>query len=90
MLRTRDLAEYLHVKPQTIRKWRMDNRGPSFFRYAGKGPAFYRKDDVDKWVNGRIEEMRGSEVVTSRAVRSDDFVPWAVDEFDARVTARPK
>jgi hypothetical protein len=47
----RQVAAQLHVKPGTLRKWRLLGRGPEFVR-VGRSVR-YRVDDVEAWLDSR-------------------------------------
>ena len=52
---TKELAEWLRVGPQTLRKWRINGRGPAYVR-MGEYPAgaiLYRRTDVEEWLLSR-------------------------------------
>lgn len=53
-LTTPALAEFLGVRPQTLRRWRMTGRGPEYTRLGGcKGRVIYRREDVEVWLSAR-------------------------------------
>jgi hypothetical protein len=41
-------AALLNVKPQTLACWRVDKRGPDFYR-IGRA-VFYRRSDIMAWI----------------------------------------
>lgn len=43
-----EAAERMGITEGTLRVWRARGRGPVFSRFAGR--IFYRKADVDAWV----------------------------------------
>lgn len=49
------LAEYLHMKPETIRKWRGSNprRGPRAVLIGTQ--VRFRWEDVDAWLQDQLE-----------------------------------
>jgi len=50
-LRNDPAAEYLGLKGQTLRRYRMDGKGPAFHRVGGgKGRILYSLDDLDRWI----------------------------------------
>ncbi len=51
-LKTREAAEYLNLRPQTLAKWRMDARHLPFIRLGGG--IRYRKSDLDRYVRSRV------------------------------------
>lgn len=42
------LANYLNVRPATIRAWRLNGRGPQAIQVAGS--LRWRLSDVDEWL----------------------------------------
>lgn len=55
LLSTTEAAEFLNLKPSTLRKWRVKGSGPRYFR-TGRGPmsrAAYRRSDLDAWLAAR-------------------------------------
>jgi hypothetical protein len=58
-------ALWLGVKPQTLRKWRHQGKGPRFVR-LGTGrhsPAAYRLADLEAWVDARSFQSTAEETV---------------------------
>jgi excisionase family DNA binding protein len=51
-----EVADYLHVSRDTVRRWRREGTGPPV-EWAGNRPR-YRKDDVDAWLRRRAEERK--------------------------------
>lgn len=50
-LTTEQAAEFLLIKPGTLRKWRMKAVGPSFSRIgSGRGKIIYRKSVLAKYL----------------------------------------
>ena len=47
-LTTDQLAERLGVEPQTVRDWRVQDRGPAYIKDGGK-LVRYRLADVEAW-----------------------------------------
>lgn len=46
-----ELAAFLGVKPQTLRKWRLTGQGPPYVKLGGPaGRVVYRRSDVDTWI----------------------------------------
>ena len=53
---TKQAAEFLHVKPQTLDTWRLNKIGPAFSRIGtGRGRILYRKSVLVKM----LEENEG-------------------------------
>jgi hypothetical protein len=48
LLETAAAAARIHVKGQTLSKWRIRNFGPPFLRISSK--IFYRVADLDAWL----------------------------------------
>lgn len=49
-LSTEELAARWNMSPQTLRNWRLDKRGPRYFKPSGKyGPALYRVAEVEAY-----------------------------------------
>ena len=60
-------ATWLGVKPQTLRKWRCQGKGPRFVR-RGTGrhsPAAYRLADLEAWVDSRSFASTAEETVAT-------------------------
>ena len=64
MLTTGELAERLGVKPQTLREWRMQGRGPAYVKLGNpvSGRTLYRVEDVDAWAQSRLARTRETPV----------------------------
>jgi predicted DNA-binding transcriptional regulator AlpA len=51
LLDTDEVAELIGIKSQTLRYWRhIGNQGPRSFRMGGRR-VYYRREDVEAWVN---------------------------------------
>ncbi len=51
LFQTADLARFLGMKAQSIRKWRLTGKGPAYVRLGGPGGRVaYRRCDVDAWM----------------------------------------
>lgn len=58
-------AELLGICPQTIRKWRLEGRGPRFIR-AGRSPksrALYLLSDIFTWLDEHSFRSTSEETV---------------------------
>ena len=56
LLTTADVALLLRRSPDTVREWRADGIGPSYHRDPVSGGVWYRRDDVDAWLDAlRVE-----------------------------------
>lgn len=53
---SRECADLLGVKTQTLRAWRCRGTGPAFVRFGeGRfGRVVYRRQDLEAWVAGRV------------------------------------
>lgn len=59
LLRDKEVAQMLDLKPATMRYWRSTGKGPPYFRLAGKGsPARYRRSDVEVWLESCRREPK--------------------------------
>jgi hypothetical protein len=50
-LTSEDLADLLHVKIETVAKWRRDKRGPDFVIVGNR--RLYAMADVERWLEQR-------------------------------------
>ena len=67
----KQLAEKLHIQPQTLRKWRWDGTGPQFTRIGGRwGRVLYAVTAVEKWLAEREHQSTAEETVAA-AARND-------------------
>lgn len=49
-LTTAEVAELLHVKPDTVRKWRQEvGKGPRWTRWPGTRLVRYESAEVERW-----------------------------------------
>ncbi len=55
ILRTEQAAEYIGLRPQTLRLYRVRGSGPSFIRLGTgmRAPAGYRRSALDEWLAER-------------------------------------
>jgi len=68
LVTTAQLARRLHLKPQTLRKWRCTGQGPRFVRLGPprRGRVVYSMQDVQHWLASRAfrstseEQARGA------------------------------
>jgi len=59
---TAQLADMIHVQPQTLRKWRITGSGPRFIRLGGKyGRVLYRLADVESWLSSQMRRSTADE-----------------------------
>jgi hypothetical protein len=54
ILDTEQTAEFLHMKPATLRFWRHKGVGPHFFSMGGR-KVFYRMEDLEEWVHEQFK-----------------------------------
>ena len=52
LLREREAAAYLRLKPNTLAQYRCEGIGPSFIRLGGKlgGRIVYAQEEIDRWI----------------------------------------
>jgi hypothetical protein len=43
---TQDAARFLHFSPKTLEAWRLQRRGPRYYRYGPHGAIRYRLSDL--------------------------------------------
>ena len=67
MLTSAETAAVLRIRPQSLRKMRYRGDGPRYVRYGstGKGPAFYRPEDVDAWLEARVRRSTADEATNN-------------------------
>jgi hypothetical protein len=49
MMAERDAAQYLAMRPCTLKAWRNRGKGPPFYRYSGRCVRYMRAD-LDAWI----------------------------------------
>lgn len=54
MLTTKEAAEFLRLKPATMQNWRVNGKGPKY--YKPSGIVFYSKEDLIDWLKSGIVE----------------------------------
>ncbi|MCH7901703.1 MAG: helix-turn-helix domain-containing protein [Acidobacteria bacterium] len=54
LLSVQDLAAYLEVPVATLYAWRYRRQGPTGFKVGRH--LRYRKSDVDRWINERVQD----------------------------------
>ena len=56
-LTVKQAAQYLHVSASTLKRWRADNTGPTWFKAtdAINSPCLYELADLDMWLAARKE-----------------------------------
>jgi hypothetical protein len=55
-LNDREAAEYLGLKPSTMRKYRFEGRGPAYHKFGKR--CVYFTDDLDEYRDSRRIEPR--------------------------------
>ncbi|MFH0901051.1 MAG: helix-turn-helix domain-containing protein [Pseudomonadota bacterium] len=64
-LTTKELAQLLRVREQTVRCWRLrgGDSGPPYVRVGNglKSPVIYRLRDVEEWINARTYRSTAEE-----------------------------
>jgi len=58
LLTTREAAGYLRLAITTLEHWRLEGRGPAWFRLS-KRQIRYRRADVDQWLAETNEGVTG-------------------------------
>jgi hypothetical protein len=48
---TKELASWLHLSPQTFRKWRLTGGGPPYAKFGNR--VLYKRKDVESWLAER-------------------------------------
>lgn len=61
---TREAAKYSGFEPATLSKWRIRGKGPAFLKMGGK--VFYRKADLDAFINGSRVDPAAALVAAER------------------------
>lgn len=49
---TREAADYLHLAPRTLERWRLVNAGPPFRKLSGRAVR-YNLDDLEAWAKAQ-------------------------------------
>ena len=53
-INTKEAAELISMRPQTLRRWRSLGKGPIYIRLGGRnGKALYRLSDLEAWLRQR-------------------------------------
>mgnify|MGYP001420617459 CR=1 FL=1 len=64
LLSTKEVAEMLGIKIQTLREWRHKGKSPKYVRFGGiKSRCGYRLEDVEEWIRERLTENTSQESV---------------------------
>lgn len=56
LLTEEELAQILHLSPNTLQVWRVEGKGPKFVK-LGKG-VFYRDADVFDWIDAQASDEK--------------------------------
>ena len=57
-------ANLLNIKPQTLRRWRLDGRGPAYIRLSGtRGRVLYSEASITSWTTSRTFSSTSQESV---------------------------
>jgi predicted DNA-binding transcriptional regulator AlpA len=66
LLSSEQVAAWLGLKPQTLRAWRLQGKGPRYCRLGDstKAPCAYRKRDVETWLQERTYRHTAEEQAT--------------------------
>ena len=52
LLTTEEAAEYLHLSPRTLERYRVTGEGPKYLKVGRR--VFYRRGDLDRWLDSCI------------------------------------
>lgn len=55
LLSTAEAAHYLGLHPTTLATWRVEGRGPRYFK-VGARKVRYRADDIETWLEKNARE----------------------------------
>jgi excisionase family DNA binding protein len=55
LLTTEAAAEYLHISPRSLIRWRVERRGPPAVRVGRK--IMYRASDLEAWLDAHTLDM---------------------------------
>lgn len=70
LLTTAELAEYLKVDEETLRRWRQTGGGPRYVNLHGdKGAVRYRRAEVERWLQSRERSSSWDTPAASRPKR---------------------
>tara|TARA_R100000808_G_C2096195_1_gene114833 strand:- start:493 stop:702 length:210 start_codon:yes stop_codon:yes gene_type:complete len=57
---TAEAADYLRIKPDTLKVWRHRSTGPRYFK-PSPGLVRYRRQDLDAWIELQEADQEASE-----------------------------
>ena len=77
ILSSLEAAEYLGLRPQTLRKWRHQGRGPRYVRFGAGMHArvAYALDDLRAWIAERTFANTSEETVRNLATKREAVPP---------------
>jgi excisionase family DNA binding protein len=55
LMTTEEVARFLQVSPETVRKWRYQNAGPRSIRVSYRNVR-YEKEEVERWLAMRSDK----------------------------------
>lgn len=62
LLNTASTAEFLGIRPQTLRLWRHRGSGPCYIRLGGRyGRVLYDRDELLRWLAQRTYQSTSQE-----------------------------
>jgi len=71
-----DVSERLHVSVASLRRWRLENRGPRFIKVGSL--VRYRPEDLERWLleqpTGGAQKSKGA----GRALADRELAPTAI------------
>jgi hypothetical protein len=68
LLTEHDLAQRLHVSLASLRRWRLERRGPRFIKVSSL--VRYRPEDVDDWLSALPTGGQASSTPASQHAKS--------------------
>ena len=70
LIDSRQAAELLGIKSQTLRTWRTKGIGPRYVRFGGPlGRVAYRIQDIEGWIAARLHQSTSEESAKAAGVR---------------------
>jgi len=65
LIPTSQAAQMLGLKPQTLRVWRLEGKGPKYVRMGNQshGRAYYDLSDIQEWISDRKYGSTSEETV---------------------------
>jgi hypothetical protein len=66
LINTKEAAELLGIRQQTLRVWRCRGTGPKYIRLSGPtGKALYDVKDINEWLKDRKYRSTSEEATTN-------------------------